>query len=77
MRTTLNIDDDLLKAAKITAIQEGVTLTAYIEQLIRRARRAERGTWKPTPHGGGPLPGLNYDRFSELVDEVEASNVRP
>ena len=77
MRTTLNIDDDLLKAAKIAAIQEGITLTAYIERALRNVQKAQRGTWKLTPHEGGPIAGLNYERFSELVDEVEAPFVRP
>jgi hypothetical protein len=36
MRTTLNIDDDLLKAAKIAAVREGTTLTALVEDAVRR-----------------------------------------
>ncbi|MBE0610838.1 MAG: type II toxin-antitoxin system VapB family antitoxin, partial [Dehalococcoidia bacterium] len=35
MRTTLNIDDDLLKEAKIMAVREGTTLTALLERALR------------------------------------------
>lgn len=35
MRTTLNIDDELMKAAKIAAIREGTTLTALVEEALR------------------------------------------
>ena len=36
MRTTLNIDDELLKEAKIAAIRRGSTLTALIERALRK-----------------------------------------
>lgn len=41
MRTTLNIDDDLLKEAKIAAVREGTTLTALVERALRE--RLTRG----------------------------------
>jgi hypothetical protein len=41
MRTTLNIDDDLLKEAKIMAVREGTTLTALLERALRE--RLSRG----------------------------------
>ena len=40
MRTTLNIDDELLEEAKIAAIREGITLTEYIERALKHECRA-------------------------------------
>ncbi|MEO8540964.1 MAG: DUF2191 domain-containing protein [bacterium] len=78
MRTTLNIDDDLLKAAKIAAIHEGISLTEYIERALRRVQKAERGTWRVHPlPAGGPLPGLSFASASELIDQVEGPLARP
>lgn len=51
MRTTLNIDDDLLKAAKIAAIQEGTTLTALVEEGLRQRVLGNRsGDWEIPAH---------------------------
>ena len=36
MRTTLNIDDELLKEAKIAAVRRNSTLTAVIEDGLRK-----------------------------------------
>jgi len=35
MRTTLNIDDELLKQAKASAAREGRTLTSVVENSLR------------------------------------------
>lgn len=36
MRTTINLDDDLLHAAKVRAAERRTTLTALIAQALRR-----------------------------------------
>ena len=35
MKTTLNLDDQVLKNAKEQAARDGVTLTAFVEQALR------------------------------------------
>jgi hypothetical protein len=46
MKTTLNIDDQLLRDAKKRATEEGVTLTRVIEDALREAL-AEREPREP------------------------------
>lgn len=51
MRTTLNIDDDLLKAAKIAAVRRGTTLTALVEEALRETVEGTRSkTWEIPAH---------------------------
>lgn len=51
MRTTLNIDDDLLKEAKITAVREGTTLTALLERALREIITPKQsGEWEIPAH---------------------------
>jgi len=40
MRTTLNIDDDLLRAARSLAREEGLTLGEAVSKLLRQALTA-------------------------------------
>jgi len=42
MRTTVRLDDDLLRRAKIRAAEEGVTLTALIERGLERVLAGEQ-----------------------------------
>ena len=41
MRTTLTIDDDILRAAKTLAAQQGQSIGAVISELARRGLRPE------------------------------------
>ncbi|HUX13641.1 MAG TPA: antitoxin [Spirochaetia bacterium] len=43
MRTTLAIDDDVLKAAQSLARERGVTLGAAVSELARLGLRSARG----------------------------------
>jgi hypothetical protein len=43
MRTTLDIEDRLLREAKSVAAQHGTTLTAIIEQALRRLLEGNAG----------------------------------
>lgn len=76
MRTTLTLDDDVW--AKLTAEvrRSGRSLKEIVNELLRSAvatRRARPPT-KPFKVRARPLgrqPGLDYDRISELVEQVE------
>jgi hypothetical protein len=77
MRTTLNIDDDLIREAKIAAIREGITLTEYIERALKH--KCSQGTkpprkteWTFTPVAGQPIPGFPWrGSLSEMLEFVE------
>lgn len=76
MRTTVRLNDALLRAAKQEAARRGQTLTALIEQglrlaLARNGTAGERRRIPVATHGGGPLPGLDLDRTSALLDWLE------
>ena len=43
MRTTLQIDDDVLKAARTLAAERGVSIGRVISDLARRGLRPESG----------------------------------
>lgn len=76
MRTTLDIDDDVLRASKDIAKRENKTAGMVISELVRRALT--------TPVGTGAAPGgqessfLGFEPFgrrggivtNELVDEL-------
>jgi hypothetical protein len=77
MRTTIRMDDDLLKAAKAAAADSDQSLTAFIEDSIRRqlAMRGEAGAAPPRRipvfAGDGLLPGVDLDDSAALLDLME------
>lgn len=77
MRTTIRLDDDLLRQAKELAATSGRTLTAVIEDALR-VQLAQRATPKrrvelPTFGGGGGLqPGVDLDNNAALLDLMES-----
>jgi plasmid stability protein len=74
MRTTLNLDDELIKAAKIEAVRRGVSLTAMVEEGLRQAlqgRSGNRGRVKLPVYSSMPRPGIDLTRTSELLDDEE------
>ncbi len=80
MRTTLNIEDELMKAAKIEAVRRGVTLTALVEEGLRRAlgvKRSESRDRELPVYSNRPAPGLDLNRTSELLEQVEGPFARP
>ena len=77
MRTTLDIDDNLIKEAKKAAAERGVPLRRIVEEslalaLKERSRgpsRTKRLKWKVT--AGPPKPGVDFsdrDRLYELME---------
>ena len=80
MRTTVRIDDQLLRAAKKAAAESGRTLTAVIEDSLRQALAARRPRKKttrfklPVFDTGETLPGVDLDNSAALLDLMEAGD---
>jgi hypothetical protein len=78
MRTTIRLDDDLLRRTKALAAETGRTLTAVIEDALREAlARRRQGHARgrialPTFKGRGLQPGVDLDDTSGLLDIMEA-----
>jgi len=79
MRTTLNLNDELLRDAKRFAAERGTTLTAVMEDALRiHVRRVE----KPEPRrrrklptfgvpGEGFMPGVDISNNAALRDLMD------
>jgi len=79
MRTTIRLDERLLREAKAFAARERRTLTAVIDDALRQllARKAPRGARANvelvTFSGkGGLRPGVDLDDTAALVDLMDA-----
>lgn len=76
MRTTLNLDDQLLISAKHRAIEESVSLARVIENALRESlakSSAKRETIRLiTASGPGVKPGVDLDNGRSLLDIMDA-----
>jgi hypothetical protein len=78
-RTTVRLPDELIRRAKQKAIAEGRTLTALIEEGLRRVVQdsppaRQRRTLPPVCTAtGGLRPGINLDNSAQLqeMDDLE------
>jgi hypothetical protein len=76
MRTTLNIEDDLMKRARRRAADTGTTLTKVVEEALRaavsgQAPRIGRFTLRWKPVAGRTLPGVDLADRDSLYQEME------
>ena len=78
MRTTLNIDDDLLNRARERAAKTHRTLTAVLEDALRQALIGadregprQRVSLKVSDQEAGLCPGVDLDSSSALLDLME------
>lgn len=78
MRTTVRLDERLLREAKEFAARERRTLTAVIDDALRQllARNAAtRGERRPvelvTFRGGGVQPGVDLDDSAAIADLMD------
>lgn len=77
MRTTIRLDDQLLKSAKRYAHETGKSLTAVVEDalrqiLSRRAVKQPRQLVKlTTVSGQGVRPGIDLDDSASLLAFME------
>lgn len=76
MRTTIDLPEDLLAAAKQLAAKEGRTLSAVVSDAVRvslaRSQEVRRTPVKlPTGGRGGLQPGIDLDDSAALLDLME------
>ena len=80
MRTTIRIDDQLLREAKQLAARSGKTLTSIIEDALRESLSRQRSAKPrkpirlPTFSGKGLLPGVDLDDSAALLDIMESAD---
>lgn len=77
MRTTVRLDEQLLRQAKEYAARTGRTLTAVIEDALRellarsRHKRVREPVRLPTYGGKGLQPGVDLDDMASLLDLMD------
>jgi hypothetical protein len=81
MRTTIRLDDNLLRAAKRLAVETGRTLTSVIEDALRQSLSRPRASEQPfraklpVARGGGVLqPGVDLDDSAALLELMESGD---
>ena len=78
MRTTIRINDDLLKRAKKHAADEGRTLTSLVEDGLAlilskpKTGHRKRVDLPVSTASGGVLPGVDLNRSSDLEEVMNA-----
>jgi hypothetical protein len=78
MRTTVRINDDLLRRAKKRAAEEGRTLTSLVEEGLQltlskaKSSRRKRVELPVSQATGGVLPGIDLNRSSDLEEVMSA-----
>ena len=76
MRTTIQIDDQLLTIVKEVAARSGKTMAAVIEDALRQAfaqnrPRAKKSVRLTTVGGKGPGKGVDLDDTASLLEFME------
>jgi hypothetical protein len=79
MRTTINLDDDLLAEAKQVAARTGRTVASVVEDALReslhrRNRTAQGAVELPTFGEGGVQPGVDLDDSAALLDLLDQND---
>ena len=76
MRTTLDLEDALVRKAKGRATETGTTLTAVIEEALRQYLAPAPPAGKPfrlklLTKKGRPVPGVNLADRDSLYERME------
>jgi len=80
MRTTIRLDDHLLKEAKAAAVASGCSFTQLVEDALREtlARRSapvrRERVVLPTFKGAGVQPGVDLDDTASLLDLMDEAD---
>ena len=77
-RTTVRLPPDLVRRAKYKAAEQGRSLTALMEEGLRRvvdesrtAKLVARTLPRVSAAKGGLAPGIEWDRLSAAVEEMD------
>jgi len=82
MRTTVRLEEQLLKEAKRAAVDSGITLTQLIEDSLREKLARRQTTAKrrrvtlPTFKGHGVRPGVDLSDSAALLDLMEGTDAQ-
>ena len=77
MRTTVRLDPHLMRAAKKLAADTHRTLTSVIEDALREVIARAKSSSRPaiempiSQDLGGPMPGVDLIKTSDLLDPLE------
>ncbi len=76
MRTTLTLDDDVAAKLRAEARRSGEPFKQVVNRVLRtglnvRAQAACAAPFKVRARPLGLRPGLNYDKVSELIEQIE------
>ena len=76
MKTTLNLDDNILRAAKVRAAETGETLTRFIENALRNhleSISSQRADFRLNllVKRGRPVRDVALDNRDSLYEEME------
>ncbi len=79
MKTTLDIDDDLLDLARRVAAQRNVPLDVVIEEALRAGLPSVEPSPQPRPYRTRPhdmrlRPGFALDNIQDLISRVEGED---
>jgi len=80
MRTTIRLDDELLKEVKLLAARSGKNLTTVIEDALRQSLANQRQPGERQPvrlipvPGKGLQPGVDLDDTAALLAIMEESD---
>jgi hypothetical protein len=83
MRTTIRVNEALLREAKQLAARTGKTFTAVIEDALREALARQSSVTPREPvrlitvDGNGLRPGVDLDDSASLLDLMEAPEHDP
>jgi hypothetical protein len=81
MRTTLNIDDDVLDRARSIAARRKTPFRTVVNEALRVGLAsveapAQSRQYRTKPHKMGLRPGRNLDNIQELLAQVEGEDYR-
>lgn len=81
MRTTIRLDEPLLREAKREASRSGMTLNALIEEALRERLARSASATEPrsrvrlrTFRGRGLAPGVDLDDSAALLDLMDETS---
>lgn len=83
MRTTLDLDNQLYRQAKLFAAERQLTLTSVMEDGLRALFQQKQARKPPKPfklvvfRGGGPAPGVDLSDNSALADLMDSERDAP